>query len=114
MTSTGRIFSKLSELRLRVIGIGARMPTTAQLTRKSMQRLVTPFGFQSYPFGEDCGGPCRAVPAQAGVGLATASVLASAGAEFTLAVRRPEAVISRWRWGCTASSWQRTVRASCR
>ncbi len=32
MTSTGRIFSKLSELRLRVIGIDARMPTTAQLT----------------------------------------------------------------------------------
>ena len=96
MTSTGRIFSKLSELRLRVIGIDARMPTTAQLTRKSMQRLVTPFGFQSTA-AEVAGGieltskRIIITGGAAGVGLATASVLASAGAEITLAVRRPEA-----------------------
>jgi uncharacterized protein len=40
MTSTGRIFSKLSELRLRVIGIDARMPLAAMRLRFEAWRTL--------------------------------------------------------------------------
>ena len=61
-----------------------------------MQRLVTLFGFRSTA-AQVAGGidltskRIIITGGAAGVGLATARVLASAGAEITLAVRRPEA-----------------------
>ncbi|MEG3086881.1 SDR family NAD(P)-dependent oxidoreductase [Sphingomonas sp. PB4P5] len=62
-----------------------------------MQRLITPFGFHSTAAevagGIDLTGKRIVVTGgAAGIGLETARVLAGAGAEITLAVRRPEAV----------------------
>ena len=61
-----------------------------------MQRLTTPFGFQStaaeVAAGVDLSGKRIIITGgAAGIGLETARVLAGAGAEVTLAVRRPEA-----------------------
>ncbi len=61
-----------------------------------MQRLITPFGFQStaaeVAHGIDLTGKRIVITGgAAGIGLETARVLASAGAEITLAVRRPAA-----------------------
>lgn len=61
-----------------------------------MQRLITPFAFQSTASevadGIDLAGKRIIITGgAAGIGLETASVLARAGAEITLAVRRPEA-----------------------
>ncbi|WP_260600111.1 SDR family NAD(P)-dependent oxidoreductase [Sphingomonas endolithica] len=61
-----------------------------------MQRLTTPFGFQSTAAevarGIDLSGKRILITGgAAGIGLETARVLARAGAEITLAVRRPEA-----------------------
>jgi NAD(P)-dependent dehydrogenase (short-subunit alcohol dehydrogenase family) len=64
-----------------------------------MQRLITPFGFQSTA-AEVAGDIDLAnkriviTGGAAGIGAETARVLASAGAEITLAVRRPEAAQS--------------------
>src|SRR5205085_507901 len=60
-----------------------------------MQRLITPFGFQSTAAdvagGLDLTGKRIIITGgAAGIGLETARVLAAAGAEITLAVRRPE------------------------
>lgn len=64
-----------------------------------MQRLITPFGFQSTAAevadGVDLAGKRIIITGgAAGIGLETARVLAIAGAEITLAVRRPEAAAS--------------------
>lgn len=64
-----------------------------------MTRLITPFGFQStaaeVASGIDLTGRRIIITGgAAGIGLQAASVLASAGAEITLAVRRPDAAQS--------------------
>jgi NAD(P)-dependent dehydrogenase (short-subunit alcohol dehydrogenase family) len=64
-----------------------------------MQRLITPFGFQStvaeVAGGIDLTGKRIIITGgAAGIGLETARALASAGAEITLAVRRPGAAQS--------------------
>ncbi|MCW6511719.1 SDR family NAD(P)-dependent oxidoreductase [Lichenifustis flavocetrariae] len=64
-----------------------------------MTRLITPFGFRStaaeVASGIDLTGKRIIITGgAAGIGLQTASVLANAGAEITLAVRRPDAAQS--------------------
>jgi NAD(P)-dependent dehydrogenase (short-subunit alcohol dehydrogenase family) len=74
-----------------------------------MQRLVTPFGFRSTAAevaeGIDLGGKRIVITGgAAGIGLETARVLAGAGAEITMAVRRPDAALT------VAEELRRTTR----